>query len=70
MIITENVTQSTLVMHRWEGDEHLLCLMNFSPKIDAGINDWIPLPPTGVVRVQALRTTQLGRTPLRCNRTR
>ncbi|QKZ13019.1 malto-oligosyltrehalose trehalohydrolase [Spirosoma sp. KUDC1026] len=30
MIITQNVAQSLLVMHRWEGDEHLLCLMNFS----------------------------------------
>lgn len=30
MMITENVTQSTLVVHRWEDDQHLLCLMNFS----------------------------------------
>jgi maltooligosyltrehalose trehalohydrolase len=31
MAITQNSTQSVLVIHRWEGNEHLLCLMNFSP---------------------------------------
>jgi maltooligosyltrehalose trehalohydrolase len=30
MAITKRITQSVLVIHRWDGNEHLLCLMNFS----------------------------------------
>lgn len=42
LAVTEQPGQATLVLHRWHGDEHVLCMLNFAPA-----DELITLPALG-----------------------